>query len=107
MEELLGLSRPIFDAICIAPEGPEGPIIYRKPSPRFIRESIERYQLDPAQCWMVGDREADVETGRAGGIRSAGVCTGKLDAAAWQQAFPDVPVFPSFVEFVDFLGRAD
>ena len=105
MEELLGLSRPIFDAICIAPEGPDGPVVYRKPSPRFIRESLERYQLDPAQCWMVGDREADVETGRAAGIRSAAVCTGKLDAAAWQRTFPDVPVFPSFVEFVDFLER--
>lgn len=103
MEELLALPRPVFDAICIAPESSEDPIVYRKPSPRFIRESLERFQLDPAQCWMVGDREADVEAGRAAGIRSAAVCTGKLDAAAWQRAFPAVPVFPSLVEFVDWL----
>lgn len=106
MEELLALPPPIFDAICIAPEGPEGPIVYRKPSPRFIRESIERYQLDPPQCWMVGDREADVQTGLAAGIRSAAVCTGKLDAPAWAALnFPGVPVFPSFVEFVDWLAK--
>jgi D-glycero-D-manno-heptose 1,7-bisphosphate phosphatase len=37
MEELLGLSRPIFDGICIAPEAPGEPSDYRKPSPRFIR----------------------------------------------------------------------
>jgi D-glycero-D-manno-heptose 1,7-bisphosphate phosphatase len=104
MEELLQLPRPVFDAICIAPEGPEGPIAYRKPSPRFIRETVERHGLDAAQCWMIGDREADIETGRAAGIGSAGVCTGKLDAETWAQTFPEVPVFPSFVEFVDWLA---
>jgi D-glycero-D-manno-heptose 1,7-bisphosphate phosphatase len=106
MEELLGLPAPIFDDICIAPEGPEGPVVYRKPSPRFIQESITRHRLDPKHCWMVGDREADIETGRNAGIHSAAVCTGKYDAATWRTLAPaDVPVFPSFVEFVDALER--
>jgi D-glycero-D-manno-heptose 1,7-bisphosphate phosphatase len=106
MEELLALPRPIFDDICIAPEGPEGPVVYRKPSPRFAQESIKRHALDPKHCWMVGDREADIETGRNAGIRSAAVCTGKHDAAAWAAlALPDVPVFPSLVEFVAALER--
>src|SRR6187549_2427487 len=43
MEELTGLQRPIFDDICIAPEGPEGPIVYRKPSPRYIVETLKRF----------------------------------------------------------------
>lgn len=104
MEELLALPSPIFDDICIAPEGPEGPVVYRKPSPRFAQECIQRYGLDPKQCWMVGDREADIETGHNAGIRSAAVCTGKHDAAAWAAlAMPGVPVFPSFVEFVAAL----
>ena len=104
MEELLGLPRPIFDDICIAPEGPEGPVVYRKPSPRFIQENIQRHALDPQQCWMVGDREADIETGRNAGIRSAAVCTGKHDAAAWAAlALSNVPVFRSLVEFVASL----
>lgn len=107
MEELLALPPPIFDDICIAPEGPGDPILYRKPSPRFILESIARHGLDPAACWMIGDREADVETGRNAGIRSAAVCTGKhsaADCAAF--AFNDVPVFPSIVEFVAFLENS-
>jgi D-glycero-D-manno-heptose 1,7-bisphosphate phosphatase len=104
MEELLGLPRPIFDDICIAPEGPEDAIVYRKPSPRFIRESIARHSLDAKHCWMIGDREADIETGRNAGIRSAAVCTGKHDAAAWTAlALPGVPVFPSLAEFVNSL----
>lgn len=104
MEELLGLPSPIFDDICIAPEGPNDPLVYRKPSPRFILESIERFGLDARQCWMVGDREADAETAQNAGIRAAGVCTGKLDAAGWARAMPGVPVYPSFVEFVASLA---
>ena len=104
MEELLGLPTPIFDDICIAPEGPEGPILYRKPSPRFIHETLQRHALDPKQCWMVGDREGDLETGRHAGIRSAAVCTGKYDAAGWAAAGSNgAPIFPSIVEFVTAL----
>jgi len=100
MDELLGLPSPIFDDICIAPEGPEQPTLYRKPSPRFILETIERYQLDPRHCWMVGDRTSDVETGLNAKINAVAVCTGKLDAAGWvSHGFAGVPVYASFVEF--------
>ncbi len=106
MDELLGLPSPIFDDICIAPEKEGDPVVYRKPAPRFIHESIARHGLDPQHCWMVGDRTSDIETGLAAGIRSAAVCTGKYDAAGWAAlALPNVPVFPSFVEFVATLER--
>jgi D-glycero-D-manno-heptose 1,7-bisphosphate phosphatase len=104
MEELLGLPRPVFDAICIAPEGPDDPPQYRKPSPRFPLESMARHGLSPRDCWMVGDRESDLETGRNAGMAVAAVCTGKYDAAGWPPHLPPgVPVFPSFVEFVAAL----
>ena len=104
MEELLGLGSPLFTDICIAPESPDQPSSYRKPSPRFILESIARHGLDPAQCWMVGDREGDVQSGLNAHIRAAAVCTGKHDAAAWAAlAVPGVTVFPSIVEFVASL----
>lgn len=105
MDELLALPRPIFDGICIVPETPDQPSLYRKPSPRYLVETIDRHQLDPAQCWMVGDRTSDIETGLNAKIRAAAVCTGKLDAAGWAAlALPGVPVFPSLVEFVATLG---
>lgn len=105
MEELIGLAPPLFAEICIAPEMPDEPSLYRKPSPRFILESMEKYRLDPAQCWMVGDRPGDVETGINARIHAAAVCTGKRDAAAWQAlAIPGVPVFPRFADFVASLG---
>lgn len=112
LEELLGLPRPVFDAVCVAPEGPDDVQVYRKPSPRFIQECVARHRLAPARCWMVGDRESDLEAGRLAGIGTAAVCTGKHDAAAWRQLLPaGTPVWPSLTELVAALaagaGRTD
>ena len=104
MNQLLGLPLPIFDEICIAPEGPDDPPGYRKPGARFELECIARYQLDPAQCWMVGDRVSDIEAGLNAGIRAVAVCTGKHDAAEWATlAPPGVAVVPGFSDFIDAL----
>lgn len=107
MEELLGLPLPLFTDICIATESPDDPQVYRKPSPRFILESIARHGLDRQQCWMVGDREGDIDAGLNARIKAAAVCTGKYDAAAWVAiGRPNVPVYPSLVEFVAALEPA-
>jgi len=69
MLDLLELPAPGFAEICIAPEGPDDPIVYRKPSPRFIHEMIARHDLDSAQSWMAGDKLSDVQTALNAGIR--------------------------------------
>jgi len=104
MEELLGLPPPVFDGVCIAPEAPGQPSVYRKPSPKFILEMIARHALDPAQCLVVGDSAADIGSAIGAGIRAVAVCTGKVDP----RTLPDVarhsiPVFPSFAEFAATL----
>ena len=104
MDELLALPRPIFHGICIAPESSDQPSLYRKPSPRYILEMITLHGLDPTQCWMVGDRDTDIEAGRNAKINAAAVCTGKHDTATWAAlAVPGVPVFPRLLEFVATL----
>jgi len=91
MFELLALGPDIFSEICIAPEAhspPDGEAdshCYRKPSPRFIREMLANYALDPAQCWMVGDRESDIEAGLRAGIHAAAICTGKYSETEWRR----------------------
>ncbi len=105
MEQLLGLPRPIFTEICIAPEAPGQPSLYRKPSPRFIHEMLAKHRLDPAHCWMVGDRESDIDAGLAAGLRSAALCTGKYDAAGWAPRLkPGVLCFANFPAFAATLG---
>jgi D-glycero-D-manno-heptose 1,7-bisphosphate phosphatase len=105
LEELLGLSPPVFDEICIAPEAPGQPSLYRKPSPRFIQEMLAKYQLDPAQCIMVGDSAADLAAALAAGIRSAAVRTGKVDPRTLPViAAHRIPVFENFAAFAATLG---
>ncbi|MCF3652076.1 D-glycero-alpha-D-manno-heptose-1,7-bisphosphate 7-phosphatase [Synoicihabitans lomoniglobus] len=71
MEKLLDLPDPVFDGVCIAPEAPNQPVVYRKPSPRYIIETVINQQLDKTQCWMVGDKRSDVEAGLLAGINAA------------------------------------
>lgn len=73
MLELLGLNTDLFTGICIAPETPDQPIRYRKPSPRFILEVMRAHGLARDCCWMIGDSPSDWETGRAAGIRACAV----------------------------------
>ncbi|MDR0445160.1 MAG: HAD-IIIA family hydrolase, partial [Puniceicoccales bacterium] len=58
--ELIGLGPNLFQELCIAPEMPDEPSRYRKPSPCFIVEMIEKYHLSPYDCLLVGDKESDI-----------------------------------------------
>jgi len=105
MEELLGIPAPVFDGVCIAPEAPDQPILYRKPSPRFILETIAAHGLDPAQCWMVGDSAADIGAGLAAGIKVAMVRSGEGDPGTIPEvAAHGIPVFDDFPGFVSSLA---
>lgn len=42
----------------------------RKPAPDMLLHLMQKYDLDPAQCMMVGDRPLDTEAGMAAGIFS-------------------------------------
>ncbi len=108
LEQLLGLPHPAFDDICIAPEAPDQPVIYRKPSPRFILEKIAEYDLDPAQCWMVGDSAADIGAGLAANIKAAAVRTGKVDPTSLPIVLENgVPVFVDIGAFAaDLKARS-
>lgn len=103
MLELLGLGEDLFHAVCIADEAPDGPQVYRKPSPRFISEQIEADQLDPAHCYMIGDRPSDWLAGVNASIHSIALQTGKpfdeqVRACLAQHA---VPVYCDLGEFVN------
>jgi D-glycero-D-manno-heptose 1,7-bisphosphate phosphatase len=104
MEELLALPRPVFDDVCIAPEAPDAPLVYRKPSPRFILESIAQFGLDPDQCWMVGDSASDVGAALAARIKPVILRTGKVDPdSVGAVAEHGVPVFSNLRDFAATL----
>jgi len=43
----------------------------RKPSPRFLREAAQEFDVDLSQSWMVGDQDSDLACGRAAGTHVA------------------------------------
>jgi D-glycero-D-manno-heptose 1,7-bisphosphate phosphatase len=102
MLDLLGLGSPLFTDICIAPESPDQPAVYRKPNPRFINESVARYGIDRSQAWMVGDKPIDAESGFNAGIHAV------LIGPAPGPAGREVPRYESLFAFAqDVAARAD
>ena len=78
MLQLYNLSPDFWDGVCIAPESPEGSNLgYRKPSEKYELQMVEKYKLDRSQCWMVGDKWIDAETGLRSKMNAALVQTGK------------------------------
>ncbi len=107
--ELLGLPPPGFHGVCIAPERPDQPSRYRKPSPAYVLERIAEDGLDPARCHVIGDKRSDLECGLAAGVGA--VLVGRAggdyrpDALACARA-NGVPCFPGLPEAVEHLLRA-
>lgn len=70
-QDLLAHKLPIFAGIGVCPHAPDQNCTCRKPLPELILKFIERDKLDPAQCWMIGDKGIDAECGDAAGIKGA------------------------------------
>lgn len=42
----------------------------RKPKPRFLLKAVQKYNIDLTHSWMVGDRDSDIECGKAAGVKT-------------------------------------
>jgi D-glycero-D-manno-heptose 1,7-bisphosphate phosphatase len=106
MIELLDLGSPPFTRICFAPEAPEQPTCYRKPSPRFAKEVMHEFGLEADELCYIGDRGSDLETAKAAGTRGIGVSTGLDDLLAEMTRAGingTYPVFHRFDEAINYL----
>jgi D-glycero-D-manno-heptose 1,7-bisphosphate phosphatase len=95
-----------FAGICIAPETPDEPSKYRKPSPAYILERIEEDKLDPTKCWIIGDKRSDIECGVNANVGSILVFRGATGApreSAKEYAEKNqIPICESILEAVNF-----
>ena len=111
MERLLKLPKPLFLEVGVAPEVPDGPTLYRKPSPRFILEMIAKYGLDPKHCFMLGDRLSDIEAGMNAGIKGVGLATdpkiGLREKVKGLRGKESPPIFGDLPEFINALLNGD
>lgn len=59
-----------FDAIYYCPHHPDfGNCLCRKPASLLIEKAIGRFNLDPAACLMIGDKERDVQAANGAGVK--------------------------------------
>lgn len=42
----------------------------RKPKPRFLLKAAQDYHVELQRSWMIGDRDSDIECGKAAGTRT-------------------------------------
>lgn len=59
-----------------------GPCDCRKPSPYFLNQARDAHKLDMAQSWMVGDRDTDIQCGKAAGVRTISIAEDAQDMGA-------------------------
>ena len=60
-----------FEKIFIAPEAPDQPSRGRKPSPQFLFDARDEFNLNLAECFMVGDKLIDLECGWNAGVKKS------------------------------------
>jgi D-glycero-D-manno-heptose 1,7-bisphosphate phosphatase len=60
-----------FEKIYIAPEAPDAPSRGRKPSPQFLFDARDEFNLDLAQSFFIGDKLIDLECGWNAGVQKS------------------------------------
>ena len=60
-----------FEKIYIAPEAPDQPSCGRKPSPQFLFDARDEFDLNLTESFMVGDKLIDLECGWNAGVKKS------------------------------------
>jgi len=60
-----------FEKTYIAPEAPDQPSRVRKPSPQFLFDARDEFDLNLAESFMVGDKLIDLECGWNAGVKQS------------------------------------
>ena len=70
-----GIGRGYFKLVILndfytCPHAPEEHCECRKPSPFMVTEAMKKYEIDPSQSYMFGDKKSDTECGERSGVKS-------------------------------------
>jgi D-glycero-D-manno-heptose 1,7-bisphosphate phosphatase len=111
MQAELGKIGAAIDAFYICPHHPlegQGDLRRdcdcRKGKPGLLLRAAADYDVDLSRSYMIGDKRADVEAGRAAGCEAILVLSGYGGGEA-EKVPQDTPVFPTIVQAVEFILR--
>ncbi|MEO5804674.1 MAG: HAD family hydrolase [Verrucomicrobiota bacterium] len=60
-----------FEKIYVAPEAPEQSSRGRKPSPQFLFDARDQFEIDLSQSYLIGDKLIDLECGWNAGVKKS------------------------------------
>ena len=81
-----------------------GPCKCRKPGTQFLEDAIDRFGLNANECWFVGDRDTDVECGKAMGMRTIQIKNKHVGEKAGKET-PDKFASDIYEAVLQILGR--
>ena len=76
-------------SIYVAPEAPDAPSRGRKPSPQFLFDARDEYDIDLARSYMIGDKLIDLECGWNAGVRKSILVRTGYGAAVESKMVPE------------------
>jgi phosphoglycolate phosphatase len=81
---------------------PRDNVLYPKPDPGHLLHALESIGAHSRSAIMIGDHPLDIETGRAAGVMTAGVCSGNSSGEALLRAGADL-VAKNCAELIELL----
>lgn len=101
-------SRAAVDGFLYCPHGPEDNCECRKPLPGMLLEFSRRWSINLADCWLIGDKKSDLDSGTNCGIpfsRQLLVLTG--EGEVWREKILSAEPNRLLLSFGDLLEAAE
>jgi D-glycero-D-manno-heptose 1,7-bisphosphate phosphatase len=92
-----------IDGVFVCPHAPDEGCPCRKPRPGLIEEAVRFSGLPRAETVVIGDASRDLEAGRAAGVRTVLVRTGKGRVTEARLGGQDVAVYDGLREAAEAI----
>lgn len=100
LHELLEENGIFIEGAAFCPHNRDAGCECRKPKPAMILNLIEDHDLNPKQCWMIGDRETDVQAGLAAGTRALRIGPIEYETYSGKEAYTE---FATLLEAAQYI----
>ena len=83
----------------MCPHGPNDNCSCKKPKPKLLNDALRDYGINPAETYMIGDRQSDISAGINAGVKAILVETGNSPVTS-----PDaIKSCKNLTEVVDYI----